>query len=718
MPPVAAAVGAAVSSWAASITIGSIVSSIASSLVLSGLQRLLTPKPKSQGVSIQNSGITTQVRQPIMVRKPTYGEMRRSGGVLFLGMTENNKYLHMVIEVAPHEVNEIGEVWLNDYSIPEDWIDVDGNVIDGRYSGLVRIRKILGSDSQSADAFMVSEITEWTSNHRLRGIAYLYVRLQWDQDKFPTGVPNVSAWIRGKSVYDPRSGFTGYNNNVALILNDYLLDTEYGLGTTSIDSTFLTAAANVCDEFVTVTDYAVSMTAVSASADLITLSGDKLYYQRGDRVQLTTTGTLPAGLSLATDYYVIPYQRKDTCRIRLATTYENALNNVYIDITDAGSGTHTVTKKAEPRYSGAVTIDTEQEVGENVKDILSGMAGFLTYSGGQYRMIAGAYQTPTVYFDEGNIVSAISIQTKISKRERFNTVRGTYISPINDGQPSDYPQITNSTYVSEDGESIVRQIDMPLTQRAHTAQRIAKINLELSRQEISWSADFDLSALQVVAGENAYFTIDRMGWSDKVFQIETWRIEFREEENTVRPVVRMKMREIASANYDWNNGEETLVDPAPNSNLPDPFTVAPITNFAIGSEFVETQQNDLVFKVVAQWDQSSDEFVANGGYYELQYKRSNVSTWRPTYTVPGNFTFAEVTLAAQLNEDYDLRIRAVNSLNVRSDYAYIYGYFVGTSGAVTSTEDWGTFSESVGTTDDWQTFTDSVTITKDWGFYT
>lgn len=64
-------------------------------------------------------------------------------------------------------------------------------------------------------------------------------------------------------------------------------------------------------------------------------------FQTGDKVQLTTTGTLPAGLALLTDYYVI---RVDANNIKLASSAYNAEWNTPVDITAAaGGGTHTVT---------------------------------------------------------------------------------------------------------------------------------------------------------------------------------------------------------------------------------------------------------------------------------------------------------------------------------------------------------------------------------------
>jgi hypothetical protein len=282
----------------------------------------------------------------------------------------------------------------------------------------------------------------------------------------------------------------------------------------------------------------------------------------------------------------------------------------------------------------------------------------------------------------------------------------------------DYPQISNSTYVTQDGEVIVKQLDMPVIQRPHTAQRIAKIALELSRQELTWSADFDMSALQVIAGDNAYFTFDKFGWSNKVFQIQDWNFDIREDENISRPVIRMTMREIASANYDWNSGEETSVDPAPNTVLPDPFTVAAVTGLAVSSEQVATQQADSIFKILLQWNVSDNEFVANGGFYEIQYKLSSEATFRPTYVVSGGFNFAEVTVAAQLNTEYDIRVRAVNNLGVRSAYTTILNYLVGTSGGVGSTEDWGEWVSSPSSSEDWGDYVSSPATSDDWGYFT
>ena len=77
--------------------------------------------------------------------------------------------------------------------------------------------------------------------------------------------------------------------------------------------------------------------AVTAATDTITVTKD---WATGTNVRLNrgsaTAGDIPAGLAIATDYYVI---RVSATAIKLATSLANAVAGTAIDITDAGSGT-------------------------------------------------------------------------------------------------------------------------------------------------------------------------------------------------------------------------------------------------------------------------------------------------------------------------------------------------------------------------------------------
>lgn len=56
-------------------------------------------------------------------------------------------------------------------------------------------------------------------------------------------------------------------------------------------------------------------------------------------VRLTTTTTLPAGLSTGTDYFIVDV---DGTKFSLATSLANAMAGTVVEVTDAGTGTHTM----------------------------------------------------------------------------------------------------------------------------------------------------------------------------------------------------------------------------------------------------------------------------------------------------------------------------------------------------------------------------------------
>lgn len=110
----------------------------------------------------------------------------------------------------------------------------------------------------------------------------------------------------------------------------------------------VTSVTTTTSQAMTNTLSAFSDFTADAGTDVLTHSNINLFPYT--RVQVSTTTTLPGGLAAATDYYVIKVS--DT-ECKLATSYANAVAGTNIDITTAGSGTHTINTLL-PRYtSGA-----------------------------------------------------------------------------------------------------------------------------------------------------------------------------------------------------------------------------------------------------------------------------------------------------------------------------------------------------------------------------
>jgi len=252
--------------------LGAVAYSIGTIVATSYVASALTIKPRSRNSSLnqQTYAIETQnraqmVKQPIIARDMVYGDSKKSGGILFMDTTDNDKRLHIIVQLSSHEIQSIDTVYFNneELTLASDGTDSNGLTQfkvtspskfagDSEYDAsrkAIRIKKHLGTTSQLADADLVSEVTKWTTDHRLAGISYLYATIDYSQDMFPQGIPNISAEIKGKKVLDIRDSSTAFSSNPALIIYDYLTDTTIGMGvsTSNIDTTSFTTMANLCD---------------------------------------------------------------------------------------------------------------------------------------------------------------------------------------------------------------------------------------------------------------------------------------------------------------------------------------------------------------------------------------------------------------------------------------------------------------------------------------
>ena len=186
-----------------------------------------------------------------------YGQRKVGGTRVFAGVSgDNNAQLHMVIALGEGEIDSVENVYLNDVLSTDE-------IFDDRpepNAATLRISTYTGTESQSADSWLVSHIPEWTTDHKLLGTAYLVATMSYhssDEDltkAYATGIPTFTADVKGVKVYDPRTATTAWSNNPALCLRDYLTNSRYGRGidTSLIDDTSFVAAANYCETQVTI----------------------------------------------------------------------------------------------------------------------------------------------------------------------------------------------------------------------------------------------------------------------------------------------------------------------------------------------------------------------------------------------------------------------------------------------------------------------------------
>jgi hypothetical protein len=726
VPVLGAAIGGLSISAAGAISfsLGAFALNLVGSFVLSGLQRALTSKPSAPKPSaIKQQGTTVSVRETDASHKHIYGVERVGGVYRYMGSSgTDNKYLNMVLVLAGHEVAGIDEIWFDDVCIPIDALDANGKVISGRFANKATIRKHLGSPNQTVDTFLKAASNgEWTDDHRLRGRAYIVVQLERDQDIYPSGVPNITAVVRGGMFTDPRDNVRRFTRNIGLFIYEKSTASHgFAARTGRFSATQNAAQLNICDEIVSCAAVDHSVTSVAAGTDILTLSGTMLKLQLGDQVEGITSGTLPGGLSPSTPYYVVPYQYKDTVRIQLATSLTNALEGIVINITDAGSGAHTIRKTGEPRYWGGSVVDLETPIGDILRDMLSGCAGRWVVSGGRIRIVPGAYTAPVMTLNlKTDFASGPSIDTALPLNESFNGIKGKFKSSVNFWQLTDYPKYAPAGYLAADNGNVeVRDYPLPFTNSVTTAQRISKIELKRARQEIAIESTAFLKALKAQCCENVAINSEEDGFEEKEFEIASQALQLGSDGNPTLTVP-LGLRETAEEIYDHESADDGVIDPAPNSTLPNPFVISPLTGLSFSSRAVNTADADTLYQLVLMWNAHPDYFVLSGGKIEIEFKESSEpdTAYSPLPAdVKGSDT-STVTAPSTPGVSYDFRMRPVNQLGMKPNtWSYLLNCAVGSSGGVTSTEDYESVTDVSPTPLDYGAANDSVGPTVDNGF--
>ena len=526
---------------------------------------LLAPNPSEMNLSDQVRGQLVNTKAPDGAARVIYGETRVGGNIVFMeAKGEKNETMYMNMTLAGHEIQSIETVYANDEALS---LSLSGDAYVCTYKGsstALSFNWLLGTDNQTALAFLTGTSA---STYRYRGIATLCAKLVYNADVFPQGIPNITAKVRGKKIYDPRTATTAYSNNAALVIRDYLLDTRYGLGATAseLDDDSFEDAADTCDETIT---------------------------------------------------------------LKVGTEKRYTINGAFLS-------------------------------SEQPKDVLSKMlsacGGTLTYAGGKWTLRVAKYRTPTLTISEDDIVDSVTMQASQSRRDIFNAIKGTYSEPNTLYQPNSFPPVTNATYESQDGEQIWKDVDFPFTTSGATCERLAKIELEKARQQISVTLSCNLKAFALQPSDTVYLDFGRYGWDNKVFEVLSWDFDVT---NTA-PVINLTLRETASGIYDWANGSETTIDFAPNTNFPDPFTVSPV-GISISDELDINAEAVLTKLVVLVTGSSTFQ-----NRYEVQAKLNGATDWINL----GQATSSKFELLNVLDgQTYNVRAKAINSLNVSSEW--------------------------------------------------
>jgi hypothetical protein len=538
----------------------------------------LSPVPKLPSFTDfigELQGRTQMIKQPTVPRRVIYGQARVSGVLGYIESTNDDQNLHMIIMMAGHEVNLIGDIYVNDELVI---VGVDGFVTSpSKYVNKMRIRKHFGSPDQSADSVLINESDgKWTDQHRLRGIAYIYVKLVFDRNAFPQGIPNVSALVQGKKVFDPRTSTTAFSANPALIVRDYLKSTSYGFGATDdeVSDASIITAANICDE---------------------------------------TVNIAPEN---------IPF---------------------------VGFG-------SEKRYELHGSFQTSGSPKSILENLLTSCGGIVTYTNGVFKMKVAKYVTPTITLDEGDLRGSIQLQSKRSKRDNYNAVKGQFTSTKTNYILADYPAITSTVFEEEDGgDRQFLDLDLPYTTSETMAQRLAKIALYRNRQQVSITYPCSMKGFQLDVGDTVMINNTRFGFSSKVFEVAEWSMNIDNSNGSPTLGTNLVLRELNSAVYDWDPNTDEKQFLLDNTILPNPFDV--IAPSLTVTDQLRVLNEEAVSVLIADVASSQVQITD----FEVEAKKSNESIYvNMGKSSVGRFELLNV----EDNAIYDVRARAITRFAV------------------------------------------------------
>ena len=601
--------------------------SIGTSIIGGIVGQALAPKidPPNFGTALE-SGITVTSKAPTAPYRIIYGSARVGGTIVYAETTSStNEFLHMVIVLAGHEVDDISSIYVGDDVVSLETTSNDSNGIpiftptsSDQYNGKLRVKKHFGDPAQLADANLVSEITQWTTDHKISGKAYLYLKFTFDSDVYPNGVPNVSAIVKGKKLFDPRAtSFTASSSTVSTSSNTITIS-NHGLSTfdrATYDTNSQTAIGGLSNgtlyyvikiddnTFKLATNYAncvagtpISLTSVSGSTtqkfNFTTFSDNPVLCIR-DYLKDTIYGM-----------QVEDAEINDTNFIAGANTCDET-----VSVTNP-SGT-------EKRFTCNGAFQLSQSPKVIIENFLTTLGGFLIYSNGEFKIIPSSYISPTVTLNESNLRSGISINSRVSKKELFNAVKGLYSEPANDFQPQNYPILTNSSFESEDNnERIYAEFDYPFTNSSRMCQRLSKIQLLKVRQQISFSASFDMGAFDLDVGDTVNITNARMGFTNKTFQVLEWGFSIDASDGNLQ--ITANFKEIASAVYDFATSDYSTISSGKATNLPKSTSVSAPTAITLTDELVSYNDGTVIVKMVIELTEATDNFTE---LYEIEIKQ-------------------------------------------------------------------------------------------------
>jgi len=565
-----------------------------------------------------------------------YGTRRVGGNIVFLETSgTDNQYLYMALVVSEGEIDDITKIFINDNEVT-----FDGDLADNTQ------RNVASSDSNYFKAPDADSSAE--------SLILIEPHFGSDSQSASSLLSTLSSWTSNHK---------------------------------------LQGLAYIALRFTWNADAFGSIPTVNAI-----VKGKKVYNPNLDGTKTGGTGSHREDTSSTWEYTDNPiYQLLDylrNTRFGMGIT-NNYFDSNYADWQVAGDVCDT---NITP-FSGASqidlmdshpVIDTSKKAIDNVKEFLKGCRGILNYSAGVYKILVETTGSASITLTEDNIINGIQVSSK-NKNSRYNRVLVSFINPDKNFQSDEvqFPPVDETGLASADQHSTMKtadggillegRFDFSMITSPYQAQEMAEIILRRSRSSLDVSLQADGTAIDLQIGDIVNVTHATPGFSAKAFRVHAMTVN-------ADSTVNLTLAEHQDSYYTFGTQQEVAT--IPDTNLPNPFSIQPPASLTLSDELVEYADGIVITRLIITVGASTDNFVDN---YEVQIKQTKDQNGNTVTDSFREIAVGKILEYQHLNvidgAEYQVRVRAVNTLGVKSTFVSATRVIVGGVEAPSNVED-------------------------------
>jgi len=373
------------------------------------------------------------------------------------------------------------------------------------------------------------------------------------------------------------------------------------------------------------------------------------------------------------------------------TRYGKGLSTSEIDLQSFYDASQVCETQVEP-YSGGsninifdcnTAVDTSRTIIDNLREMIKGCRGYIPFSQGKYSLIIETTGTATVSLTEDDIIGGYTLAIP-QKNERYNRVICSFINPDRNYQVDEvqFPPIDDSGLPSADQHATMKTADggfllegrfqFPTITSQYQAEEMAEVILRRSREALGLSLNVAFKGYELNIGDIVNITHSSLGFSAKPFRV--LGITFNNDYT-----VGLSLVEHQDSHYTW--ATKTQATTIPTTTLPNPFTVQPPASVTLDDELIEYNDGTVIVALNITIGASTDSFV---DYYQVEYKKSTDSD----YIIYAQGSGLKHRVLNVIDQDtYDVRVKAVNTLQVSSTYVTAQRTIVGAIAPPSDVED-------------------------------